>query len=170
MKIYAPFTLEQVVALNRWQIRGNVHPFTCPTRAADGTAVDLVAEAEGWRCPACDYRQNWAHDFMVPPVTPPHRRLGRPKNDYERLLREFQDAHARMVVVEADLLLAREALDRARAVMLLALPALESDGTVDARRQVFELIQEEFDTVDADAVARAVRRQPQLIAALAEAN
>jgi len=63
-KIYAPFTPEQVAALNRWQQRGDFHPFTCPHRV-DGEAINLVAEPGGWRCPACDYRQDWAHDFMA---------------------------------------------------------------------------------------------------------
>lgn len=68
--IHAPFTLRQVEALNRYQQSGAFHPFTCRNRG-DGrhrTTIDLgVLEATraGWVCPDCEYRQNWAHDFMA---------------------------------------------------------------------------------------------------------
>lgn len=63
MQIVAPFTKRQVRHLNEWQQRDDVHPFTCPCGAT------LVAETDGWRCSeaGCDYRQNWAHDFMAKP-------------------------------------------------------------------------------------------------------
>lgn len=61
-KIIAPFTAEQLAALNRWQQSGAVHPFTCPMHS--DTA--LIAETDGWRCPqVCDYHQVWAHAFMT---------------------------------------------------------------------------------------------------------
>jgi hypothetical protein len=56
--IKAPWTDEQVAALNRWQQAGFVHPFTC----YDGD--DLVATRDGWVCPHCNYKQDWAHAFM----------------------------------------------------------------------------------------------------------
>lgn len=72
------FTKEQVAALEEYQ-RGEgrwgkpfarMHPFTCGNRG-DGNhvanAVDLgalVPTVRGWICPFCDYRQDWAHDFM----------------------------------------------------------------------------------------------------------
>lgn len=64
----APWTPEEVVALNRWQ-SGPFHPFTCPHRR-DGhrTTTDigvLVATERGWVCPDCGYTQDWAHDFMT---------------------------------------------------------------------------------------------------------
>lgn len=61
-KITAPWTIDQVSALNRWQDAGFVHPFTCPNDSAA-----LVATYDGWRClaPNCGFRQNWAHDFML---------------------------------------------------------------------------------------------------------
>lgn len=67
-KVLAPWTAEQVIALNRWQNCDYVHPFTCGSdhrdqKHADGAAV-LVATTEGWICPFCTYRQDWAHDFM----------------------------------------------------------------------------------------------------------
>ena len=61
MKIKAPWTQEQVDALNAWQALGNVHPFTC---GGKGCREDLVAHEAGWHCPRCSNRQDWAHDFM----------------------------------------------------------------------------------------------------------
>lgn len=68
-KIEAPWTDEQVAALNRWQKAAYVHPFTCgrqPRRPLhrDGEGV-LVATRDGWVCPDDDYTQTWAHDFMA---------------------------------------------------------------------------------------------------------
>ncbi len=67
-EIKAPFTPEQVAALNRWQQNENGHPFTCANgrdeKHLDGEGV-LVATQEGWVCPYCDYKQDWAHDFMA---------------------------------------------------------------------------------------------------------
>lgn len=62
-KIRAPFTPEQVLALNGFQRWGRMHPFTC-VKHSD---VPLKAETNGWRCyePDCEYRQDWAHDFMA---------------------------------------------------------------------------------------------------------
>jgi hypothetical protein len=69
-EIQAPFTLEQVAALNRFQQNENGHPFTCANgrdeKHLDGEGV-LVATPEGWVCPYCDYTQDWAHDFMAKP-------------------------------------------------------------------------------------------------------
>lgn len=72
---FAPWTDEQVAALNRWQRRGDVHPFTC-----DNGSHVLVATNQGWICPkhGCDYRQNWAHVFMAvdsQPAGPPDETL-----------------------------------------------------------------------------------------------
>lgn len=67
--IYAPWTDEQVAALNRWQACDWVHPFTCGNRGDqdhEHTGGDiLVATNAGWQCTSCDYTQNWAHDFML---------------------------------------------------------------------------------------------------------
>lgn len=76
-RIKAPFTDEQVEALNRYQADPRWHPFTCGrTRndarhrayAEEHNQRDygiLVAHREGWECPACGYTQDWAHAFMV---------------------------------------------------------------------------------------------------------
>jgi hypothetical protein len=65
--IKAPFTREQVNALNSWQQR--FHPFTCGGNRKDEKHLDgqgiLVATPDGWVCPYCDYKQDWAHDFMM---------------------------------------------------------------------------------------------------------
>lgn len=66
--IKAPFTAEQVDALNRYQRLGYVHEFTC-AEAHDGADRALYATREGWRCPHCDYRQDWAHAAMLNPMT-----------------------------------------------------------------------------------------------------
>lgn len=60
----APWTPEQVQALNDYQNEGWMHPFSCPRGHGN-----LVATVEGWICrpPACDYTQNWAHPFMADP-------------------------------------------------------------------------------------------------------
>ena len=69
MMIKAPFTPEQVEALNHWQHSGKIHPFTCGGNRTDELHLDgqgvLVATREGWVCPYCDYKQDWAHDFMA---------------------------------------------------------------------------------------------------------
>jgi len=65
MKVKAPWTPEQMVALNRWQHFDSVHPFTCPNEHK-GSRV-LIAGFKGWTCRCCDYVQDWAHDFMFEP-------------------------------------------------------------------------------------------------------
>lgn len=66
--IYAPWTPEEVQNLNRWQVAGGMHPFTCGGQKHDGEIKpSLIAEHDGWVCPVvdCNYRQNWAHAFMA---------------------------------------------------------------------------------------------------------
>jgi hypothetical protein len=67
--VLAPWTPQQVVALNRFQHRPDTHPFTCGGDHSH-EAPTLVAREDGWYCPSpygqpCDYRQNWAHAFMT---------------------------------------------------------------------------------------------------------
>ena len=57
--ITAPWTEEQVAALNDYQRGGWMHPFTCHDNAV------LVATAAGWTCLSCDFTQDWAHAFMA---------------------------------------------------------------------------------------------------------
>jgi hypothetical protein len=76
-QIKAPWSQEQIDALNRYQREGNFHPFTCGGNRSDAAHKRyaeehgdrdwglLVATPEGWVCPVCGYKQNWAHGFMA---------------------------------------------------------------------------------------------------------
>ena len=81
-----PWTQEQVAALNRYQQGRWMHPFTCGsgnrTDAAhlDGEGI-LVATLDGWICPYCDYRQDWAHEFMLWPEPEWHRQRAAPPQE-----------------------------------------------------------------------------------------
>lgn len=81
--VRAPWSSDQVDALNRFQRRGDVHEFTCPEDHG-GADRTLVATKTGWICPHCAYVQDWAHkamftkpeqlitlpcDVMLPPCT-----------------------------------------------------------------------------------------------------
>lgn len=78
--IEAPWTPEQVAALNAFQARSNIHPFTC---GKCGGLEVLVATSTGWLCPKdCGYSQTWAWESMATeggwPVAWPHaERAGR---------------------------------------------------------------------------------------------
>jgi fido (protein-threonine AMPylation protein) len=61
-RIDAPFTPEQVQALNEYQEKLCFHPFTCGNGSHHRI---LVATPDGWVCRDCDYTQNWAHAFMA---------------------------------------------------------------------------------------------------------
>ncbi len=66
-RVQAPFTVAQVVALNRRQGDGRFHAFTCANRG-DGTHAGeglLVATTAGWVCPYCRYTQGWAWAFQA---------------------------------------------------------------------------------------------------------
>lgn len=94
MKITAPFTPAQVQVLNERQVHVDgsmpVHPFTCPNRG-EGITFDaactadtsrathgneggdrgvLIATEDGWVCPHCGYRQDWAFAEMAEPPVP----------------------------------------------------------------------------------------------------
>lgn len=71
-RVYAPWSFEQVDALNTYQKSGIFHPFTCPDRGDDQhnnyAGYDLgalVATRNGWECRDCDYTQDWAHAAMA---------------------------------------------------------------------------------------------------------
>jgi hypothetical protein len=79
-----PWTSAQVDALNRYQHLGYVHEFTCPRvhPAGSGEADRaLFATKDGWICPHCDYRQDWAHSSML---TPPENPIAQLKTDLGR--------------------------------------------------------------------------------------
>jgi hypothetical protein len=54
--VEAPWSAEQVAALNAYQEAQFHHPYTCPACPAD-----LVATPDGWVCPTGHYKQRWAH-------------------------------------------------------------------------------------------------------------
>lgn len=74
-KLQAPFTSEQVLALNAYQTGTDfghkMPPFTCGNRGdgqhgeEGGDKGILIATEHGWVCPCCEYTQDWAHSFMV---------------------------------------------------------------------------------------------------------
>lgn len=84
-QIRPPWTAEQVAKLNRFQHYGFVHEYTClymHTKPCEcgghnpkchlclgGGAVladrTLVATPDGWICPHCTYKQDWAHPMML---------------------------------------------------------------------------------------------------------
>ena len=52
------FTPDEVASINAFQQCGYFHEFTC----LNGDT--LVATEDGLMCPNCDFKQEWAHDFM----------------------------------------------------------------------------------------------------------
>jgi hypothetical protein len=72
-EIRAPWTPQQVEALNRFQAERRMHPFTCGRRDQhrDNEGI-LVATVHGWHCPVddCGYTQDWALSFMVTDLKP----------------------------------------------------------------------------------------------------
>ncbi len=80
-EVFAPFSPDQVEALNAYQKLGYVHPYTCGRCLAK-----LVAKADGWHCtaPGCTYTQQWAHAYTAdklkhpnPPPVPKYQKLKR---------------------------------------------------------------------------------------------
>lgn len=71
--IQAPFTDEQVTALQNYQDAGYLHPFTCMghegcKRPEQYNGGKLIPTSEGWVCACGSYTQNWAHSFMAQPL------------------------------------------------------------------------------------------------------
>lgn len=71
-KLLAPWTEEQVEALNEYQRDAPMTPFTCPNRGYSHRFHDdlrdigvLVATEAGWTCRDCAYTQDWAHPWMA---------------------------------------------------------------------------------------------------------
>lgn len=66
----APFTDDEIVSLNCYQVSGTGHPFTCGNdvcRGPDKLACRAVLRAgpDGWFCEHCDYTQAWAWKWMT---------------------------------------------------------------------------------------------------------
>jgi hypothetical protein len=67
----APWTPEQIKNLNDYQHCGVMHPYTCGGNRSDEAHVKyakehhedegtLIATSRGWKCPVCDYKQEWS--------------------------------------------------------------------------------------------------------------
>ncbi|MFD7705630.1 hypothetical protein [Streptomyces sp. NPDC059786] len=71
-EIRAPWTSEQVDALNRFQQEGGGHPFTCG-KPGHQVYPRLTATHAGWVCPDpdCDFTQDWALALMTDPAAWP---------------------------------------------------------------------------------------------------
>ena len=72
----APWTEDQVAALQSHQENPRVHPYTCTQRDLPGHKEYaqkngqydhgmLVPTPNGWVCPVCSYTQNWAFMFTL---------------------------------------------------------------------------------------------------------
>lgn len=93
-RLDAPWTDEQVEALNRFQASGVMHGFTCGGSVHDNQPLGtsrplLLARRDGWVCVGgvdCDYRQSWAHSFMADPAV-----LDDMDEQRKRLFGEFFD-------------------------------------------------------------------------------
>ena len=61
-KIVAPFSSEQVEALNKYQANDLVHEYTCGAedRSQCPSGGTLIATPDGWVCPCGKYTQRWA--------------------------------------------------------------------------------------------------------------
>ena len=65
--VRAPWNETQVRNLNARQQDEHRHPYTCGTKDKHSLLLQgnkdttLVAKADGWHCPNCDYTQDWAH-------------------------------------------------------------------------------------------------------------
>lgn len=88
-QIEAPFTKEQVEALNNYQNHGMFHPFTCCShegceRSKREDQGLLIATEEGWVCPCGKWKQNWAHEFMAEPLRPdPFKHIFNPNDTFD---------------------------------------------------------------------------------------
>lgn len=104
-KIRAPFTPEQVIALDHWKNNRLGHPFTCACRdehpAHNGEKGLLIPTVRGWICQFCDYTQDWAHSFMCapvyvipePPAKPPEA-PARAEQSADAILIEWRNAYS----------------------------------------------------------------------------
>ena len=52
-KVYAPWSEEQIDALEKWQMDDTKHPYTCIC------GESLMPYKDGWICDECGHKQNW---------------------------------------------------------------------------------------------------------------
>ena len=67
--IKTPWTAEQIRVLNLYQKSGLMHPYTCGFNRTDEKHLDgegvLIATENGWICPYCNYKQDWAKKMSL---------------------------------------------------------------------------------------------------------
>jgi len=56
VKVFSPWTPEQVACLKVRQGNVMIHPYTCGKNSQHD---NLIPTRDGWVCPNCDYRQTW---------------------------------------------------------------------------------------------------------------
>ena len=94
------WTDEQVAMLEGRQADASLHPYTCGGDRTDPAHVFHADEAgeeagllyptvRGWKCPACDYRQFWAHETGGPALATPAR-----TDDAAQAVKRIEDGHA----------------------------------------------------------------------------
>jgi hypothetical protein len=59
--VKAPWTDEQIKALEEYQTDGRFHPYTCGSNHK-GLRI-LTPTKDGWVCKYCEYKQDWCHSF-----------------------------------------------------------------------------------------------------------
>ncbi|MFE0353631.1 hypothetical protein ACFW2I_09065 [Streptomyces nigra] len=166
--IHAPWSAEQVTALNAFQHYGRMHPFTCGAEHASGQSPVLVATNGGWVCPdpQCVYRQDWAHAFMAEPAglavglgvsaTPSHTdqaaELERLRTENERMRHELEVMYGGAF----DSLDTPPPADRAAVLRDLVHKAEEWDGhiTVQELRRLADEAQQQPETETLTAIDR----------------
>lgn len=133
-KITAPFTTEQIDALNRFQRAGYVHPFTCPGHPGEGDR-NLVATKDGWICCHCDYGQDWAHASMLD--LPPH-----PLQDVEAIVSPEDLEAFTEIALRVDALRIESRIDaaKARGLETVAMGVLLATTVVRAMRRAADEI------------------------------
>lgn len=67
--IKAPWSLQEIENLNRFQNSNRFHPYTCGSdNRMDKNHSNggiLIATTEGWICSGCTYTQDWCLDIMI---------------------------------------------------------------------------------------------------------
>jgi hypothetical protein len=99
----SPWSNEQVANMNEFQTNGRLHPFTCPNRGdgkhpeRNGDHGTLRATNECLVCDDCEYKQYWAHDFMVE-IQPGQYPLPNPEYEAKRAaIVAFAKKHKRII-------------------------------------------------------------------------
>ena len=137
----APWTDEQVAALNLFQLETRVAPLCGGDRTDDahrayqaehgGNLGQLVATKDGLVCPVCGYRLQWAHGSWLPPppsspAMPSEGQIIEP-DDYGEYLRR-ERTHSRYGYMQWQLAkAANKRADQAEARALAAEAALAAE-------------------------------------------